>query len=100
MRTNEISDFAKLLSESSATEKQHLLAELARDLLKDAKGGKRVLIQDSSGELIAVLTPIGPWRPMPADENSPEFLQELRRRCDEGVTLTPDECMELLKSRD
>jgi hypothetical protein len=91
---------SKLLSESSSAQKKRILAELVRDMIGERHTGQPLPIQDSAGELLAFIQPLPVHVPMPGDQNSPEFLAELRRRGEQEPTLTPDQFFALLNSLD
>lgn len=99
MTTSDLSQLAKLFSEIPPEQKTTVLADLARDLARNAPSGRRLPLQDSSGDLIGFLLPLTEYEPMPADETSPEFYAALLRRAAEPI-LTVEECLEVLKIPD
>ena len=99
MTTDEISQLTRLIAQSSKSQKQFLLAELARDLIDSSQVSTPVAIHDAAGNLLGHLLPASSAEPFPTDENSPEFYSALLRRLEEP-TLTVDEFLAAIKSPD
>ena len=95
--TSSEDQLTKLLSESSTAQKKRVLVELLRELISGKSPGQRVPIEDPAGTLLGYVASLPAYVPVPADENSPEFFAELRRRGEQEPTLTPEEFFALLK---